>query len=304
MTIKSLRLSIVLALSLLVLGCIVSMPGLQKGTLPAKWPLKTLNKQQISDVKSCDLENLAQDRYPESIKTNELETAYTPKTDCDWAVLALAYSKRLGENEPMSEAGKTAFSKAITNNYGFAFTTPLFYNYFGAIQIVDPPSFSQQVITDLRIQYNWTGLGNEVNYVVEIHNANTSPTINITPASVSTSANLEVNSEKIQALSTSLGNLLPVNSDFSLVPCYDNYPRWTVGLTFQDKKTLVLETYSNFIPIGGPWKTRIGEQNYVQFSMDFIKSLDEIISDSELPYGQPMAWSCFGNDDVFELAFP
>ncbi len=292
-----------IAIIFLTSGCGMGKSAQQKAALPMEWPPPLLSEQQIIAVRECDLENLSGERYPKKVKSDDLVSKYAPESDCDWAVLALAYAERLGEDEPLSESAIYAFSQAIAYNYGFALATPIFYRYFGATSIVKSPPFSQQEITNVRIQYNWGGLGDEVNYTVEIHQANASPTVQITPNSMAASAKINVDKESIQALSSALNNLLPVKSKFSINPCTDNYPQWSVQITFKDGTNLNLTSDSNFIPIGGPWIAEVNQQNYVQFSTEFIKALDKVITSMKLPYGQPVAWTCF-KDDVFDKAFP
>src|SRR5690606_10324658 len=99
-------------------------------------------------------------------------------------------------------------------------------------------------------------------------------------------------------------NLVPINSQFPLTTCYDNYPDWTTTLTLKDGSTVELTTNeSNMIYIGGPWQANIDGQNYIQFSIEFIKAIDTLIQEIGLPYGQPMAMTC-GPRDVFEQAYP
>lgn len=292
-----------LAITLLVSGCNIIKPVSQKATLPFEWPVAPLSEEQINAVKDCNLENLINERYPETIKINDLKSAFQPKSECDWAVLAFAYAKRTGENDELPEAGIDAFSQVIKNNYGFALATPIFYRYFGATSIVKQPPFTKQAITNVKIQYEWSGLGKKVDYLAEISQANTSPRVKITPDSMATSEKINIDKKLIQALSPTLDNLLPIKSKFSVNPCTDNYPQWSVQITFRDSTTLNLTSDSNFIPIGGPWETEIEQQNYILFSTAFISALDKVITSMKLPYGQPAAWTCFG-DEVFDKAFP
>ena len=303
MTKKLFNIAKLLTITLLISGCNINNFAYQKATLPLDWPLSPLTEKQKNAVKDCNLEDLASERYPETIKVTDFETTFRPKSECDWAVLALAYADRLGEDQPLPEAGINAFRQAVKKNYGFALATPVFYNYFGATSIVNPPPFSQQDITDLKIQYEWGGLGKPVDYQVEIHQANVSPIVKITPDSVSTSANANIDKELIQALSPTLGNLLPVKSWFSINPCTDNYPQWYVQIVYRDGTVLDLVSESNFISMGGPWETEINKQIYVHYSTDFISALDKILTSMRLPHGHPAAWTCSG-DEVFDQAFP
>ena len=49
---------------------------------------------------------------------------------------------------------------------------------------------------------------------------------------------------------------------------------------------------SNFFIEGGPFQTRIEDQNYVMASYDFNLVLNRIIETLELPYGEPWAMYC------------
>jgi hypothetical protein len=294
---------LLMATILTISACSALEPQSREQTLPLEWPPPPLSEEQVAEVKDCELESLAQERYPEAKKIDDLGSTFSPVSTCDWAVLAFAYAERRGENQLLPEAGINAFRQAITRNYGFALSTPIFYRYFGSTAIVKAPLFSQQEITDVQIQYNWIGLGEEVNYSAEIHQANTSPTAKLTRDSGATSTKINVEKELIQALSPTLDNLLPIKSKFSINPCTDNYPEWFVQLTYQDGTILDLASDSNFIPIGGPWMTEVDQQIYVQFSTEFIEALHKLVTALRLSYGQPAGWTCFG-DDVFNLAFP
>ncbi len=286
-----------------IFGCQLLQFSLQEVTLPLEWAVTPLTKQQVSAVKECDLENLVKERYPDTIKTDELSSAYTPDSDCDWAILALAYAERADNNETPSESAKAAYSQAVSNNFGFALATPIFHRYFGSVSLVEAPPFATQEITDVQIKYEWSGLGDSVNYSAEIHQANSTPTIAVTPNDLSASINTDIDKKLIQALAPALTDLLPVESSFTLTPCFDNYPNWVVHLTFKDHTTVELTTASNFLYFGGPWLTEIDAQNYVQVSIAFAKALSELVVNLELPIGQTAGMTCFG-DAVFEKAFP
>jgi hypothetical protein len=113
-----------------------------------------LSKEQINQVKECDIEKLASDRYPEKNKTDELADLFSPETSCDWATLAFAYAVRLKDKEKMPEIAKNAFGKAIADNSGFALSTPLFYRfYYDSFTIVEHPKIFDQEITKVTIVY-------------------------------------------------------------------------------------------------------------------------------------------------------
>lgn len=267
-----------------------------------------LSDEQIKEVRECDVENLAIERYPEKETSEELIYLFAPENSCDWASLAFAYVERLKDDEKMPDIAKNAFGKAISDNIGFALSTPLFYRYYyDNFTIVETPDILKQNITKVHIEYKWGGMGDQIEYTIDINQADTDPTVtlkNLTPITLKENTKAKVNTKTVQALGNSLINLIPINSQFPLTVCYDNYPNWAATLTLADGSKVELNTNeSNMIYIGGPWQVNIEGQNYIQFSLEFIKTIDTLIQEIGLPYGQPMAMTCSGSD-VFEQAYP
>lgn len=60
---------------------------------------------------------------------------------------------------------------------------------------------------------------------------------------------------------------------------------------------------SNFLSVGGPWQTEIGDQNYVQFSAALAKAIVDSANALGLPFGSPAGMYCPGKT-LFEKAFP
>ena len=266
--------------------------------LPLDWPVTPLTSDEVLAVMQCDLANLPQQRYPVSVTDQDLLVTYQPQTDCDWAILAVAYADRTGEDQPLSEAALHAFAQAVGRNPGFALEIPLVYYYFGAVAMVQPPAFAQQEITDVKIDYSWQGLGDAVAYTLEIHQADTQPVVTSAYSDA-----LTIDKPAVQALASALSDFLPVGSRFQLQPCYDNYPTWSVTLTFADKTVTKLTTDSNFLYIGGPWFTEIDGQAYVQVSAAFAQAVGQLIDSLGLPLGQPAGMACMPRP-VLDLAFP
>ena len=274
---------------------------------PAKWPIAPLTAAQIKEVSNCPLEELAAERYPNDALNAELLDAYSPVSACDWAVLATAYAERGSDNDTLPEPAKEAFLEAISRNYGFAVTTPLFYPYFGKFSLVELPPFVKQEITTVRINYTWGGKGDPVEYTVRIEQAHFQPIVSATvmPESSAPDLNLEgLDKGKVQAFGPALTNLLPIESQFGFVVCTDNYPDWSIALTFKDGTQLDLTTNrSNFLFIGGPWQTKIDDQNYFQFSFGFAKTIIDLFEALGLPFGSPAGMYC-GGGTLFDKAFP
>jgi len=273
-------------------------PTSVRKALPLDWPVTPLTPEQVLAVMQCDLTNLPQQRYPESVTDQDLLGTYQPQTDCDWAILAVAYAERNGEDQPLSEAAQHAFAQAVGGNPGFALEIPLVYYYFGAVTMVPPPAFAQQEITDAKIDYSWQGLGDDVAYTLQIDQADTQPVV-----TSAYSAALTIDKATVQALAPALSDLLPVGSKFQLQPCYDNYPTWSVTLTFADGTVAKLTTDSNFLYIGGPWFTEIDGQAYMQVSPAFAQAIGQLIESLGLPLGQPAGMACMPRP-VLDAAFP
>ncbi|HEY9604638.1 MAG TPA: hypothetical protein V6C85_23735 [Allocoleopsis sp.] len=283
--------------------------SVDKHPLPIEWSIPPLTNEQLAAVRACDIRKLESDRYPTTLTTGELLKAHTPNSDCDWAVLAWAYAKRTEKGEAVPEQGKLALAKAIANNPGFVLASPIFSSYFGEISLVKAPPFARREITAVKIEYQWGGLGEFVGYTVNITQANAKPVVSGTakqgPFGNKPQIPGSIDKNKVQALAPALTDLLPIDSQFEMTVCTDNYPNWTVSLTFEDGTTLELVTQgSNFMYAGGPWQTKIGQQNYVQYSPAFIKALSGIVEDLKLPWGRPAGMACGGRGDVLKQAFP
>lgn len=285
-------------------------------SFPASWPITLLTAEQIEVSSQCHLEELAAERYPnnqlKSVGIDELPDAYSPRSACDWAVLATAYAKRISEDDALPEPAMEAFIEAISRNYGFALAIPLFYLYFGEVFLVESPPFVKQEITTVQIDYTWVGLAgpdepDRLNYSVRIEQAHTKPAVSATVTPESSAPNLRLerlDKGKVQALGSALTDLLPIESQFEYVVCTDNYPDWSVSLTFKDGTQLDLTTDgSNFLFIGGPWQTQIDDQNYFQFSFGFAQAISDLFKALGLPFGSPAGMYCPG-DTLIDKAFP
>ena len=283
--------------------------------IPASWPVKPLTMGQIEEISNCRLEGLADKRYPKiggSVSIDELPDAYSPRSACDWAVLAMAYIERISEGDALPEPAKEAFIETISRNYGFALAISLFYSYFDEVFLVEPPPFVKQEIATVEIDYTWVGLAlsgepEEFSYSVRIDQAHTQSIVSATAIPESSAPNLSLEGldrDKVQALGPALTDLLPIESQVEYVVCTDNYPDWSVSLTFKDGTQLDLTTNgSNFLYAGGPCQTKIDNQNYVQFSFGFVEAISDLFEALGLPFGSPAAMYCEG-ETLFEKAFP
>ena len=273
-----------------------------------KWPVTPATEAQIDEAKACDIDNLVKTRYPNTMGVAALPTAFEPKTACDWAVLAVAYAARHADNEPVAPAGIDAFKRAISANSALAFKLPILSGYFGTQNFVDAPPFASQPITQVEIHHTFSGLGEQIAYSYTISQANTDkPRVSGKSGVGKTKAiSGAVNKALVQSLGTALVDLIPMRAQYTQEVCTDDYPDWTVTLTFKDKTTVKLLTNrSNIFFSGGPWQTIIAKQNYTQYSNRFLVVLLDIGKALQLPADETSAMYCHGLDeDPFTQAFP
>jgi hypothetical protein len=285
-----------------------------------EFPVPQPTAEQLEEALNCDLRVISQKRYPESIALADLPDEFLPETACDWAVLAATFSWRLsdsGGNTPEypSEAIE-AYQTAVTTNPVLALLVGLF-DYSRIVPLVSPPTLGE--IVAVTIHYDYGGMGNTTSWNVTITQANTQPVVRGSfevfnsyfdesapePTPEVTRLDDTIDPELIQALAPALRDLLPIAETFSTTPCWDNYPDWTVTLTFDDDSELVLRTNnSNFFYVGGPWQVTIDEQSYVQMSFAFVQALLAMTDVLELPLGTTAAMGCGGADGWLPMAYP
>jgi hypothetical protein len=280
-------------------------------SLPLAWPFPSPSIKQIADARKCNIEKLAKSRYPDAMSYWDLESAYSPETSCDWAILAFAYRSHFEDQEKAPEEGKSAFAQAILGNPAFAFSTPLFYSYFNSMEFVQEPYFTKQSITSAIIAYEWSGIGDPSNlkYHIKINKANLSNgkvkvAVDANPSSLKDNLTDSLDSESVQKIGWALTDFLPVQSQFTMQNCTDNYSDWRIELTFVDGLVLTIKTnQSNFFNAGGPWFMRVNDQNYIQYSSALVTAVTDLFDALNLPLGQPYAMFC-EEVETFELAFP
>jgi hypothetical protein len=293
------------SLVLLVIACALpfGMVSAQEGTPEAigDLPFDTLpempSEEAIEAARDCDTEAAPDE----------------PETPCEWAAVAASYSRDAGDGGTLPAEGIESFVEAVTGNPALAFTPDLLFGYIGQVDLVPSP-FEGKTITDVEIDYSYAGLGASAAFHITISEADTDEPVVAgevqteggfdTPEVRDESIDTTVDSTLVQALSGSLTDLMPMGDTFTSVPCWDNYPDWTVTLTFDDGTTLDLATYqSNFFFAGGPWQLEIDGQIYAQYSFDFLSAILDITEALDLPLGETAAMGC-GGLEPFEDAYP
>lgn len=269
--------------------------------LPAAWPFPTPSSDQIARARECQSVYLQSELYP----PYELQATPTsqPGTDdaCSAANAAYIMALQAAEQDPLSEdlpaAGIEAFERTVQENPAFLFHEDLFYAYFGVIPLVEAPPVSAQSISEATIHYTWWGLGgDELEYNVTVTQGDSTPRVEVTtihgPRIPSAAPSLGV--ETIQALAPALTDLIPAPGGLAILRCTDNNPDWDLRLHFADGSIVTATTNgSNFFPFGGPWQVEISGQPYVQISSALAKAVYELVTQMQLPLGQPAAMSCF-----------
>jgi hypothetical protein len=273
-----------------------------------EFPVAAPTEAQIEDAYACLLVAAVEqdEATPEAEPSAELSEA------CEIANQALAMAAARGEDEPASGEEIALFHSLVEANPALALRIDLIAYYFSASELVAPPDFADQPITDLHLTYTFAGLGPSNDYDVTIMDADGEPQVSGT-AEIRTGGEDDepltlpetINSDVVQAFGAALSDLLPIEEQFSAIPCLDYYPDWTVALTFEDGTELTLVTNdSNVIGIGGPWQVEIDGQNYMQYSGAIITAVVDLFEALELPLGTTGGMSCFGASEPLWDGYP
>lgn len=262
------------------------------------WPIPPLSEEQIQEVLDCQTATWSggTEIDPREIEIEELVTA------CDFGLKALSLIDHF-ETLELSHLGIFYAQQALLINPGIIFANPYFFFAFQSVEIVDTPIPAGQTVEDIKITYEWGGIGSPVHYSVTITNGETPlavGSVEVGPSpeedeSETTRWDIqqEVDPALFETIGTSIVNLIPVKRQGMMYACFDNYPNWVIEITFANGEPLNLSSnWSNFFIEGGPFQTHIGDQNYVMASYDFNLALNRLIETLELPYGEPWAMYC------------
>ena len=262
------------------------------------WPLLPLSDEQIQDVLDCQNATWTggNEVVPREIKIDELVTA------CDFGLKALSLVTDFDTFE-LSDLGIYYAQQALLINPGILFANPYFFFAFIDVEVVESPVPSDRVVQEMNIHYKWSGIGSLVNYSVTITNGEIPRAVgNVTLGpgpeddhddTTSWTIQQELEPGLLENWGESFINLIPVKRQGMMYACFDNYPNWVIQVTFDDGWQLDLSSnWSNFFLEGGPFQTRLEDQNYVMASYNFNLVLNRIIETLELPYGEPWAMSC------------
>jgi hypothetical protein len=273
-------------------------------TLPLSWPLVIPSQAQVQSARECNFEALLAERYPFSMSAEDLASAFAARTACDWAVLSVAYANRAGEGQLPPVEGQMAAARSVYLNPAYALTTPVLFPYFGLPNFVEAPPIAQQPLTEVQLLYYWSGMGSDTYYDVTISAADSEPlasgTFNEQPYRSSPP------SAVVQGLGAALTDLVPIERPLTLTICANNYPDWTVTLTYQNGAQLKMVTnLSNALGYGGPWQVAIDGQNYMQYSPAFLFALLDLLDALELPLGQPASVNCSEMEQsLLDMTYP
>jgi len=261
------------------------------------WPVARFTPAQIAEVKGCEIEKLAQARYPKSMTIDKLPAAFAPHGTCDEATFAAACGYRLEDDKEAPPRCLEAYRTVIGANPAFAFSGQLVGAYFGKLALVAAPPPAKRPLASVDLVYEWGGLGDPVKWTVAVRDLATHPAIKVTGPNAKAATWSPDVATAVAALGTSLGSFLPIPQPLHAIDCTDNYPEWTATLAFDDGSKLELTTNgSNLIGLGGPWQTTIGGVTYMQLSPDFVFAIAKLVKALDLAIGEPMGAMCRGYD--------
>jgi len=258
------------------------------------WPYPSITADQALEALNCvvDAEHA---RYTPKMSIEALLSRGKPNDECEWATLAYAIQAEYGLDDVGSEMAMDAYAQAVTKNPAYALRDIIFYAFFGTVPLVEAPPIASEAPADVLITYaSNTQLG-RVSYKLRIRNADTNPQVSVSelhgPPPPSPLPALTPND--VRQLTAALTELVPIPRTFALQPCDDNYPDWTMRLSYRNGHTLDLETnHSNMLFFGGPWQTTIDGVDYIQASSNLSDAIRSLVEYLGLPIGWPSATVC------------
>lgn len=252
------------------------------------WPVAPFAKAQADEALACDAGKLAGERYPAGMAIDGLALAYAPRNACDQAALAAGCATRLEHKDP-PPACLDAYRAAVRGNPAFVVKGVLLGGYFGKLSVVTPPPIAAHALSEVALDYKWTGLGDEVTWKLAIKGGKA--TLDGKPKD---SPDLPA---LVKDLGGSLDSFVPMPGPLEAIDCTDNYPEWSATLTFDDGEKLEMSTHrSNLLGLGGPWQLTIDKITYVQLSPGFTRAVGKLVKALALPIGQPAGMTCRGFD--------
>lgn len=279
-----------------------------------EFPIAMPTEAQVDEAYECALDAASSEAATDDA-TQEAESTEESSDGCDLAIELVQMAEKRGDAEP-SEAEYEMFYQLVEANPALPQRLSVIAAFFNTPALVAPPEFALQPITEMHFTYTFSGLGPSNDYDVTITNADTTPKVS---GEVSVSGGMgedeeeanpltlpkTVDSELVQAFGPATSDLLPIEAQFSSVPCWDYYPDWVIELTFADETTLTLVTNkSNVVGIGGPWQVEIDGENYMQYSGALSTAMIDLLEALELPLGETAAMGCGGITDPLHDAFP
>ncbi|MCA0457301.1 MAG: hypothetical protein LCI00_25240 [Chloroflexi bacterium] len=271
---------------------------------PFAFPLPAPTETQVEEARACDLDSESSDDKEQS----EI---------CDLALEAIGLASTREDQNTPSDKERELLVEIVGKNPAVLLRLAVISPFFNAFEIVAPPDFSDNPITELELTYTFSGLGSTNDYAITITDADTKPVVTghadvngsfgepeDTPTPQPSLAET-VDADLIQAFALALDDLIPIQSQFSSAPCWDYYPDWTVKLTFADDTVITLVTNSsNVVGVGGPWQTEIDDTDYMQYSASIQVAISGLFDALDLKFGETAAMGCGGITDPLEDAYP
>ena len=273
-----------------------------------EFPLAPPSQLQIEEAFACQLVGSNPDAIQEGVEYD---------AGCIYANATLI-AHYLHTGDSMAEDEVKYFVQLFGVNPALPHRLDFVSKYFNTLSLVAPPAFTSQPIIELRLDYTWYGLGDQLHYDLLITIADAKPLVSgdISFDTYGAPSNAEetpepltlpdtIDSGIVQAFGPALSDLTPVGHMFSLVHCTDRWPDWVVTLRFAGGEVVEMVTNgSNIIGAGGPWQTEIDDQVYMQYSSAFILAIGDLFDALGLRFGTTLAGFCPGDmQDPLRAAF-
>jgi hypothetical protein len=305
-----------IALFLVLVAGLTGTVAAQESTAPPEsqtfeleFPLSYPTGDQLEEAFNCEL---TADSESSGAVIVEDSTA------CGLAIQALTLARARERDSDLPAEERALLTQIAAANPALLLDINLLAAYFDAAPLVAPPSFTDQPITSISLRYSFSGLGNSLDYTVKVIKADSEPVVTgrvensgdnfataSAPSAIPVTLADTVDRDVVQAFAPALRDMVPTGALFSLTPCWDYYPDWTVILTFADGTVATMVTnQSNIIGVGGPWQIEMEGRHYMQYSSAFADAAIALLDALKLPLGTTAAMGCGDISNPLHDAFP
>ncbi|MGF1504868.1 MAG: hypothetical protein ACFB51_06995, partial [Anaerolineae bacterium] len=261
--------------------------GLSADSLPLAWPVPPFSTGQIAQARACTIVESRLWGQMFLLEAPDILIQGYPATDCDWARLAVVYTRRvLADSGTLDPTALGIIAETMHRNPAFALARGTQSN-LGEALLVAPP----------------TGVP-----VARVEMAYSLTTDAPQPYTESFGAVLHAGEVPLEAVGAALGNFVPVDRITRVPGCVDELPSWALDVAFADGSTLALTNAGSNLSyrIGGPWFFVKEGQAYMQIGPHLTEALIAVLAEAGLSPQLPAfsRGACpTGGPDLFNLLF-